>query len=79
VSVHGHIAAEELSQIAEFVVVHFGIAVTLVVDLTDVDIGDRLTIDHRSVLFLVCVLAVQGLSSCAGLRRLTTASAFCHA
>jgi hypothetical protein len=34
-----HVAAEEFRQVAEFVVVHFGIAVALVVYLTDDDIG----------------------------------------
>ncbi|MNY49119.1 hypothetical protein D3C86_1845130 [compost metagenome] len=78
-SMHRHVAAEESRQITEFVVVHFGIAVALVVDLTDVDVGDRLTIDHRWILFFIGVLAVQGFSSCTGFRRLTTAERFCHA
>ncbi|MNP37460.1 hypothetical protein D3C76_1309100 [compost metagenome] len=45
-AVHRHVAAEEPGQVAELVVVHLGIAVALVIDLTDVDVGDWLALAH---------------------------------
>lgn len=52
-AMHRHVAAKKSRQVAEPVVVHLGIAVTLVVDLPDVDVGDRLTIAHHCILFVV--------------------------
>jgi hypothetical protein len=50
VAVHGHVPAEETSQVAELVVMDFRIAVALVLDLANVDIGNRLTVNHHGLL-----------------------------
>ncbi len=52
VAMHRHVATEEAGQVAELVVVHLGIGVTLVVDLADVDVGNRLAWVHGALLFL---------------------------
>ncbi|MNE97068.1 hypothetical protein D3C80_1953620 [compost metagenome] len=41
-----HIAAEEVRELAKSLVVHFGIGVSLVVDLADVDVGYGLALRH---------------------------------
>jgi len=53
VTMHRHVPPKKSRQVAKPVVVHLGIAVTLVVDLPDVDVGDRLTIAHHCILFVV--------------------------
>ncbi|WP_223840726.1 hypothetical protein [Pseudomonas extremaustralis] len=49
-AVHGHVPAEETGQVAELVVMDFRIAVALVIDLANVDVGDRLTVNHHGLL-----------------------------
>lgn len=60
VTVHRHVAAEEPGQVAQLVVMHLRVGVTLVVDLADVDVGDRLAIAHGGVsLFSLAALSIS--------------------
>ncbi len=46
VAVHRHVAAEEVGQLAEGLVVHVLVGISLVVDLADVDVRNGLVFPH---------------------------------
>lgn len=53
VPVRRHVATEESGQVAQRIVVHLGVGIALVVDLPNVDVGDRLALWHGDLLFVV--------------------------
>ena len=58
-AMHRHIATEETCQIAELVVMDFGIAVALIVDLADVDVRNRLSLSHQGLLIFILIRALR--------------------
>ncbi|MCY1418745.1 hypothetical protein D9M71_343130 [compost metagenome] len=46
-AVHRHVTAEEIRQLAQRLVMHLGIGITLIVGLADMDVGDRRPYCHQ--------------------------------
>ncbi|MNP11341.1 hypothetical protein D3C76_1035240 [compost metagenome] len=79
VAMNRHVAAEKIRQVGESVVMHFGVAVALVVHLTNVDVGDRLTVSHHAVLVFLFWSRHLPHPSCTESGKATSARSFCHA